>query len=37
LRPGWRAFGLGLVISLALAAAYDLPFGNLILPPNGDL
>jgi len=37
LRPGWRAFGLGLAISLALAAAYDLPFRNLILPPNGDL
>lgn len=37
LRPSWCAFALGLVVALVLAAAYDLPFRNLILPPNGDL
>jgi len=37
LRPGWGALGLGLAVALGLAAAYDLPFRNLILPPNGDL
>lgn len=37
LRPSWRALALGLAVATALAAAYDLPFRNLILPPNGDL
>lgn len=37
LRLDWRALALGLGVATALAAAYDLPFRNLILPPNGDL
>lgn len=31
------AYLLGLVVSLGLALVYDLPFGSLLLPPNGDV
>ena len=37
LRLDWRALALGLAVATLLAAAYDLPFRNLILPPNGGL
>ena len=33
----WRRLGIGLVIALIIGAAFDLPFEDLILPPNGDL
>jgi hypothetical protein len=31
------ALGVGLLCSVAMIAFYDLPFDNLLLPPNGDL
>ena len=33
----WRRFGIGIGIALAIAIAFDLPFDDLVLPPNGDL
>lgn len=36
-RPTPRAYALGFAVSIGLAAVYDLPFDNLLLPPNGDL
>lgn len=36
-RLSWRAPGIGLVMVLALIAVYDLPFDDLLLPPNGDV
>lgn len=36
-RLAWRDVVLGLVASLLIALAYDLPFDDLILPPNGDV
>ena len=36
-RLGWRAFSIGIIAALALAAFYTLPFDNLLLPPNGDV
>lgn len=33
----WRTIAIGLFVSAALAAIYDLPFEDLLLPPNGDL
>lgn len=33
--PG--AYILGFVVSVGLALVYDLPFGSLLLPPNGDV
>lgn len=36
-RFSFRALALGLVASLALALLYDLPFEDLLLPPNGDV
>ena len=33
----WRRLGIGLLIALVIGAAFDLPFEDLILPPNGDL
>lgn len=32
-----RAFLIGMVSSVLLAALYDLPFDDLLLPPNGDV
>lgn len=32
-----KAYLLGIAMSFALAAVYDLPFDNLLLPPNGDV
>ena len=37
LHLNWRALALGVGVATLLAAAYDLPFRNLLLPPNGDL
>ena len=36
-RASLRAALIGLAAAAALAAAYDLPFGDLLLPPNGDV
>jgi len=35
-RPSWRLALVAALIVLAMALAYDLPFKNLLLPPNGD-
>ena len=32
-----RSVVIGLCVALALIASYDLPFDNLLLPPNGDV
>ncbi|WP_126975828.1 hypothetical protein [Frigidibacter oleivorans] len=32
-----RVYLLGFVVALCLALVYDLPFGSLLLPPNGDV
>jgi hypothetical protein len=32
-----RSFLIGLGSALALVAVYDLPFDDLLLPPNGDV
>lgn len=32
----WRSFIIALAASLAIAFVYDVPFDDLILPPNGD-
>lgn len=36
-RPAWRFALIGLVTALAFALLYDLPFDDLLLPPNGDV
>jgi hypothetical protein len=36
-RLSWRAVLTGLAASGALIALYDLPFDDLLLPPNGDV
>ena len=36
-RVTWRGVGIGLVAALALIVVYDLPFDDLLLPPNGDV
>ena len=33
----WRRLGIGFLIALIIGAAFDLPFEDLILPPNGDM
>ncbi|MEO1557746.1 MAG: hypothetical protein AAFS01_15045 [Pseudomonadota bacterium] len=33
----FRDFAIGFVASVVIALAYDLPFDDLILPPNGDV
>jgi len=33
----WRGVMIGLLATLALIAVYDLPFEDLLLPPNGDV
>ena len=35
-RPSWRLALVALLAVLLMALAYDLPFKNLLLPPNGD-
>ncbi len=35
-RLRWRNFIIGILAVLVLIIAYDLPFENLLLPPNGD-
>ncbi len=35
-RIGWRLAAIAAVAVLTMALAYDLPFNNLLLPPNGD-
>ena len=32
----WRQLAVALIATLILAAVYDLPFDDLLLPPNGD-
>ena len=36
-RVTWRGVIIGLLAALALIAVYDLPFEDLLLPPNGDV
>ena len=36
-RPTWRGVLIGLAAVLAMIAIYDLPFDDLLLPPNGDV
>lgn len=36
-RLSWRWFALAAVATALIAAFYDLPFDDLILPPNGDV
>jgi hypothetical protein len=36
-RFSWRALLIALVATTALMALYDLPFDDLLLPPNGDV
>lgn len=36
-RLGWKALAIGMATTLILIAIYDLPFDDLILPPNGDV
>ena len=36
-RPSRRALIIGLIWSLVLILVYDLPFEDLLLPPNGDV
>lgn len=36
-RVTWRSAAVGLLAVLALIALYDLPFDDLLLPPNGDV
>lgn len=36
-RMTWRGVLIGLAATLALIAVYDLPFDDLLLPPNGDV
>lgn len=36
-RVTWRGVVIGLLATLALIAVYDLPFEDLLLPPNGDV
>ncbi|WP_052261310.1 hypothetical protein [Ruegeria sp. ANG-S4] len=36
-RPSFRAFAIGVVASSLLILLYDLPFDDLLLPPNGDV
>lgn len=36
-RPSRRALLIGILASLGLIALYDLPFDDLLLPPNGDV
>lgn len=33
----WRRLGIAFVITLVIGAAFDLPFEDLVLPPNGDV
>ena len=35
-RPSWGLALVALLAVLLMALAYDLPFKNLLLPPNGD-
>jgi len=35
-RPGWRLAGVSLAAVVFIAAMFDLPFEDLLLPPNGD-
>lgn len=35
-RPRWRLAFIAVVAVVLMAMAYDLPFHNLLLPPNGD-
>lgn len=36
-RFAWRDLLVGLIAAMLMALAYDLPFDDLVLPPNGDL
>ena len=36
-RFSWRAVSIGCAAALALIMLYDLPFDDLLLPPNGDV
>ena len=33
----WRRLGIGMAIALVIGILFDLPFDDLVLPPNGDL
>ena len=36
-RLRWRTFIISLIVVVILIIIYDLPFENLLLPPNGDV
>ena len=36
-RVSWTGVVTGLLAALVLVALYDLPFDDLLLPPNGDV
>ena len=36
-RIGWRQVAIGLLATAGLIAVFDVPFPDLLLPPNGDL
>ncbi len=36
-RMSWRALGLGLAVAVTLWGIFDLPFEDMMLPPNADL
>lgn len=36
-RLTWRNLGIGAFAAVVMIALYDLPFDNILLPPNGDL
>ncbi|MEL6233129.1 MAG: hypothetical protein AAFR46_01855 [Pseudomonadota bacterium] len=36
-RIRWQALAVALLAALAMVAIYDLPFDDLLLPPNGDV
>ena len=33
----WRRFGTAFLVTLVIGAVFDLPFEDLVLPPNGDV
>ena len=36
-RISWKSIAIGLIAIALMIAVYDLPFDDLLLPPNGDV